>query len=50
MTSDDKLTPWNRIFFEKLRVAELVEGSPANYGTRNFMKLFAESATGPLPE
>jgi hypothetical protein len=34
------LTPWSRVFLEKLTVAQLVKKHPSFYGNRGFIGVF----------
>jgi hypothetical protein len=45
-----KLTPWNRVPLEKLRVPQLLfKKIPAFYGTRMFITVFKRAHSLPLP-
>jgi hypothetical protein len=50
ITRRDPPIPCNRIFLEKLTVAQLVNNFPAFYGTLKFLQCSKESATGPCSE
>jgi len=38
------LTPWSRILYEKLTVAQLVKKFPAFYGSRRFITMFKRAS------
>jgi hypothetical protein len=48
--NNKQLITWNRVFVEKLIVAQLVMEVPAFYVTRMFLTMFTGPATGSYPE
>jgi hypothetical protein len=49
-TKHNRLTPWRRVLFEKLIVAQPVKKFPSFYGTQWFILFSQQPATGPYPE